>query len=80
MLCGETVAVYCENCAEHTDTLCGQNTKSCILKHVVYIMTNGFKTVVFLLQNHEEVYLEDKVDKCLFLNFIFILTLNRYYK
>jgi hypothetical protein len=25
MLFGETVAVYCENHMEHTDTLCGQN-------------------------------------------------------
>jgi hypothetical protein len=25
MLFGETVAVYCENHAEHTNTLCGQN-------------------------------------------------------
>jgi hypothetical protein len=24
MLFGETVAVYCENHTEHTDTLCGQ--------------------------------------------------------
>jgi hypothetical protein len=26
MLFGETVAVYCENDTEHTDTLCGQNS------------------------------------------------------
>jgi hypothetical protein len=25
MLFGETVAVYCENHTEHTDTLCGEN-------------------------------------------------------
>jgi hypothetical protein len=25
MLFGETVAVYCENHTEHTDTLCGPN-------------------------------------------------------
>jgi hypothetical protein len=25
MLFGETVAVYCDNRTEHTDTLCGQN-------------------------------------------------------
>jgi hypothetical protein len=25
MLCGETVAVCCENRTEHTDTLCGQS-------------------------------------------------------
>jgi hypothetical protein len=24
---GETVAVYCENRTEHTDTLCGQNVE-----------------------------------------------------
>jgi translation initiation factor IF-1 len=28
MLFGETVAVYCENRTEHTDTLCGQNAVS----------------------------------------------------
>jgi hypothetical protein len=27
MLFRETVAVYCENHMEHTDTLCGQNTE-----------------------------------------------------
>jgi hypothetical protein len=27
MLFRETVAVYCENHTEHTDTLCGQNVK-----------------------------------------------------
>jgi hypothetical protein len=27
MLFGETVAVYCENYTEHTDTLCGQNAE-----------------------------------------------------
>jgi hypothetical protein len=27
MLFGETVAVYCENHTEHTDTLCGQNSE-----------------------------------------------------
>jgi hypothetical protein len=27
MLFGETVAVYCENRTEHTDTLCGQNAE-----------------------------------------------------
>jgi hypothetical protein len=26
-LFGETVAVYCENRTEHTDTLCGQNAE-----------------------------------------------------
>jgi hypothetical protein len=27
MLFGETVAVYCENHTDHTDTLCGQNAE-----------------------------------------------------
>jgi hypothetical protein len=27
MLFGETVAFYCENHTEHTDTLCGQNAQ-----------------------------------------------------
>jgi hypothetical protein len=27
MLFGETVAVYCENHTEHTNTLCGQNAE-----------------------------------------------------
>jgi hypothetical protein len=27
MLFGETVAIYCENHTEHTDTLCGQNAE-----------------------------------------------------
>jgi hypothetical protein len=27
MLFGETVAVYCEDRTEHTDTLCGQNAE-----------------------------------------------------
>jgi hypothetical protein len=27
MLFGETVAVYCENHTEHTDTLCGQDAE-----------------------------------------------------
>jgi hypothetical protein len=33
MLFRETVAVYCENHTEHTDTLCGQNAEiSYVLK------------------------------------------------
>jgi hypothetical protein len=32
MLFGETVAVYCENRTEHTDTLCGQNVGFCSVK------------------------------------------------
>jgi hypothetical protein len=41
MLFGETVAVYCENHTEHTDTLCGHNAEFSMLKHVVYILTTG---------------------------------------
>jgi hypothetical protein len=32
MLFGETVAVYCENHTEHTDTLCGQNAEFSYVK------------------------------------------------
>jgi hypothetical protein len=32
MLFGETVAVYCENHTEHTDTLCGQNAECWYVK------------------------------------------------
>jgi hypothetical protein len=41
MLFGETVAVYCENHKEHTDTLCGQNAEVLLLSQVVYIVTTG---------------------------------------
>jgi hypothetical protein len=37
MLFGETVAVYCENHTEHTDTLCGQNTE--FVPHRKHIMS-----------------------------------------
>jgi hypothetical protein len=32
MLFRKTVAVYCENHTEHTDTLCGQNAESFSVK------------------------------------------------
>jgi hypothetical protein len=32
MLFGETVAVYCENHTDHTDTLCGQNSEFWYIK------------------------------------------------
>jgi hypothetical protein len=35
MLYGETVAVYCENHTEHTDTLCGQNVEFWCVKDSV---------------------------------------------
>jgi hypothetical protein len=42
MLFGETVAVYCENHMEHTDTLCGGRMQSFgVLKVVVHIVTTG---------------------------------------
>jgi hypothetical protein len=41
MLFRETVAVYCENHMEHTDTLCWQNAEFGVLKQVVHIVTTG---------------------------------------
>jgi hypothetical protein len=38
MLFAETVAVYCENRTEHTDTLCGQNAE------FWYVKTGGTYT------------------------------------
>jgi hypothetical protein len=35
MLFGETVAVYCENHTEHTDTLCGQKAE-CVIAGGTY--------------------------------------------
>jgi hypothetical protein len=35
MLFGKTVAIYCENHMEHTDTLCGQNAE--FVPHRKYI-------------------------------------------
>jgi hypothetical protein len=40
MLFRETVAVYCENHTEHTNTLCGQNAEFySVLNQVVYRVT-----------------------------------------
>jgi hypothetical protein len=39
MLFRETVAVYCENHKEHTNTLCGQNAELLMLKEVVHMVT-----------------------------------------
>jgi hypothetical protein len=41
MLFRETVAVYCENRTEHTNTPCEQNESFSVLKHVVHIVTTG---------------------------------------
>jgi hypothetical protein len=39
MLFGETVAVYCENQKEHTNTDCGQNAKFLdVTKEVTYLV------------------------------------------
>jgi hypothetical protein len=40
MLFGETVAVYCENHMEHTNTLCGQNVEFWYVNANVYISKN----------------------------------------
>jgi hypothetical protein len=45
MLFGETVAVYCENHTEHTNTLCGQNAEFYVLKQAVHIVTAGLYMV-----------------------------------
>jgi hypothetical protein len=48
MLFRETVAVYCENHTEHTNTLCGQNAEFCnIYKSSSYLTGNTRESVVF---------------------------------
>jgi hypothetical protein len=42
MLYRETVAVYCENHMEHTDTLCGRMQSFGVLKRVVHIVTRTY--------------------------------------
>jgi hypothetical protein len=42
MLFGETVAVYCENHTEHTNTLCGQNAEFLMLKYAEYVLITVF--------------------------------------
>jgi hypothetical protein len=39
MLFGETVAVYCENHTEHTDTLCGYTNPVCTSQKTHYVST-----------------------------------------
>jgi hypothetical protein len=41
MLFGETVAVYCENHTEHTDTLCVQNAE-CVKVGGIYTYTRSY--------------------------------------
>jgi hypothetical protein len=43
MLFRETGAVYSENHAEHTNTLCGQNAEFSLLRQVTRIKPLGFK-------------------------------------
>jgi hypothetical protein len=43
MLFRERVAVYCANHAEHTNTLCGQNTEFLIHTYIHYITFHGSK-------------------------------------
>jgi hypothetical protein len=44
MLFRETVAVYCENHTEHTDTLCEQHAASLML---IYVGLKGLTATVF---------------------------------
>jgi hypothetical protein len=41
MMCGETVAVYCENHVENTDALRGENAGFGTLEQVVWVVTTG---------------------------------------
>jgi hypothetical protein len=43
MLFGETVAVYCKNHTEHTDTLCGQNAEILCVKAGAILCSDHFK-------------------------------------
>jgi hydroxyacyl-ACP dehydratase HTD2-like protein with hotdog domain len=56
MLFEETVAVYCENYMEHTNTLCGQKTQS--VPHVSATKPNRLmlfrETVAVYCENHTE--------------------------
>jgi hypothetical protein len=45
MLFGETVAVYCENRMEYTNTLCEQNSETLLSKELVNIVTAAFYRV-----------------------------------
>jgi hypothetical protein len=55
MLFGETVAVYCENRTEHTDTLCGQNAEFwCVKAGGIYTnhwVLNGYRNTIECLIN-----------------------------
>jgi hypothetical protein len=48
MLFGETVAVYCENHTEHTDTLCGQNAVLVCWSACYIYQPLGFKSLIVI--------------------------------
>jgi translation initiation factor IF-1 len=59
MLFWETVAVYCENHSEHTNTLCGQKTQSVPhRKHISATKPNRLmlfrETIAVYCENHTE--------------------------
>jgi hypothetical protein len=65
MLFRETLAVYWENHTEHTNTLCEQNSKFFMLKHVVYIVTTvlyGVKLYWIMLWEVTSRYCERQVN------------------
>jgi hypothetical protein len=57
MLFRETVAVYCENRTEHTNTLCGQTEEIfSVFKRVVHILTTRLYRVNMLYCCRYNVY------------------------
>jgi translation initiation factor IF-1 len=59
MLFRETVAVYCENHTEHTNTLCGQKTQSVphrkhCLRYKAQQVNAVMETVAVYCENHTE--------------------------
>jgi hypothetical protein len=56
MLFGETVAVYCENHTEHTDTLCGQNAEFwCVKAEIKYLKLQYASTNILLAASNNTV-------------------------
>jgi hypothetical protein len=47
MLFRETVAVYCENHTEHTNTLCGQTKQILLLKWALYILATEVSWIIY---------------------------------
>jgi hypothetical protein len=61
MLFVETVAVYCENHTEHTDTLCGAECRVCTSQETHYVSTTKpnrlmlfGETVTVYCENHTD--------------------------